>query len=130
MPAWIAMEGKFYSYNSLSKAVALAMDFTKMMAFIFTYKMYLVKLQGIQQISELLILFIFSYVQVILKKSVKHKFCLVVYENFVLILHESSTGLPDFLRHCSAEHHDLFVLWRFLENILNFLSHVFLSINT
>jgi len=55
---------------------------------------------------------------------VEDEFGLVVNKNLVLVLHKSSAGLFDVLGHGSTEHHDLFVLRGFFENILNFLTHV------
>ena len=55
----------------------------------------------------------------------QHQLRFIIDENFVLILHKGSASLSHFLRHSGAEHHNLLILWCFLKDVLDLLSHVY-----
>lgn len=46
--------------------------------------------------------------------------------NCTYVSHEFLACNPDFLRQCCAEHHDLLVVWRHLEDFLNISAHVWM----
>lgn len=84
----------------------------------------LVEFEGVEEVGQFLIFFVFSDVEVILEEPVEDEFGLIIDKNLVLVAHEGSAGLLHVLGHGGGEHHHLLVLRSLFENVLHFLSHI------
>lgn len=83
---------------------------------------HLVKSQSIEQMSQLLELFILINVDIKLGQTMKNKFSLVN-ENLGLVLEELLAIFFHFLWHGCTKHHNLFGVRSLDENFLNVCSH-------
>lgn len=83
----------------------------------------LVELELVNQIHESLDLLAVLYVHIVLFKAVQGKLALVLNQNLNWIPHELFTCRLHLNVQSSREHHDLFVNWSFLEDLLDITSH-------
>lgn len=85
---------------------------------------HLVKLQAIQQLVKLSVLFRLAELDVVLLKTVQGELGFIIYVDLEWILHEFLADWSDVLSERSAEHHDLLLGRCSAEDVLNITSHV------
>ena len=86
----------------------------------------MVELQGVQELHQLPVLLCLSQTHVVLLQTMKSQLCVVINEDFDLVLHELATDRADFLVHGSGEHHYLLFTRSQLEDGLYICTHVHL----
>jgi hypothetical protein len=84
----------------------------------------LVEFEGVQEVEQLSVLFLFLEVDKVLSETVKGELGVVVNVDLHWVVHEFLADWSDFFGEGSGEHHDLFLVWGRPENILHISSHI------
>jgi len=84
----------------------------------------LVEFEGVQEVKQFSVLFLFLEVDKVLSETVKGELGIVVNVNLHWVVHEFLAHWSDFFRQGGGEHHDLLLVWGGSENILHIPSHI------
>jgi len=84
----------------------------------------LVEFEGVQEVEQFSVLFLFLEVDKVLSETVKGELGVVVNVYFHWVVHEFLADWSDFFGESGGEHHNLFLVWGRSENILHISSHI------